>query len=209
MDDTREARWLTWAKELQFLAQAGLTYTKDPFDAERFQRIRDIAAEMVAAGSALPLETVKGLFCNEEGFQTPKIDTRAALFDEAGRILLVHENDGRWSLPGGWCDALQSVARNAVKEVREEAGLDCEVGRLVALHDWNRRNARASAWNVLKVILLCRPLGGAFRANIETTGIGWFTADALPPLATEKNTPEQIALCFAAHADPNWRPPID
>ena len=203
MDDTREARWL------QFLAQAGLTYTKDPFDAERFQRIRDIAAEMVSAGSALPLETVKGLFCNEEGFQTPKIDTRAALFDEAGRILLVHENDGRWSLPGGWCDVLQSVARNAVKEVREEAGLDCEVERLVALHDWNRRNARASAWNVLKVILLCRPLGGAFRANIETTGIGWFTADALPPLAVEKNTPEQIALCFAAHADPNWRPPID
>ena len=195
MDDTREARWLAWAKELQFLAQAGLTYTKDPFDAERFQRIRDIAAEMVSAGSALPLETVKGLFCNEEGFQTPKIDTRAALFDEAGRILLVHEK--------------QSVARNAVKEVREEAGLDCEVERLVALHDWNRRNARASAWNVLKVILLCRPLGGAFHANIETTGSGWFTADALPPLAVEKNTPEQIALCFAAHADPNWRPPID
>lgn len=209
MDDMREARWLAWAKELQFLAQAGLTYTKDPFDAERFQRIRDIAAEMVSAGSALPLETVKGLFCNEEGFQTPKIDTRAALFDEAGRILLVHENDGRWSLPGGWCDVLQSVARNAVKEVREEAGLDCEVERLVALHDWNRRNARASAWNVLKVILLCRPLGGAFHANIETTGSGWFTADALPPLAVEKNTPEQIALCFAAHADPNWRPPID
>lgn len=209
MDDTREARWLAWAKELQFLAQAGLTYTKDPFDVERFQRIRDIAAEMVSAGSGLPVDAVKGLFCNEVGFQTPKIDTRAALFDEAGRILLVHENDGRWSLPGGWCDALQSVARNAVKEVREEAGLDCEVERLVALHDWNRRNARASAWNVLKVILLCRPLGGAFRANIETTGIGWFTADALPPLAVEKNTPEQIALCFAAHADPNWRPPID
>lgn len=209
MDETHEERWLTWAKELQFLAQAGLTYTKDPFDAERFQRIRDIAAEMVAVGSGLPLETVKGLFCNEVGFQTPKIDTRAALFDEAGRILLVHENDGRWSLPGGWCDALQSVARNAVKEVREEAGLDCEVERLVALHDWNRRNARASAWNVLKVIFLCRPLGGAFRANIETIGIGWFTADALPPLAVEKNTPEQIALCFAAHADPNWRPPID
>ena len=145
MDETHEERWLTWAKELQFLAQAGLTYTKDPFDAERFQRIRDIAAEMVAVGSGLPLEAVKGLFCNEVGFQTPKIDTRAALFDEAGRILLVHENDGRWSLPGGWCDVLQSVARNAIKEVREEAGLDCEVERLVALHDWNRRNARASA----------------------------------------------------------------
>ncbi len=209
MDDAREERWLAWAKELQFLAQAGLTYTKDPFDRERFQRVREIAAEMVAAGGGLPVETVRGLFCCETGFQTPKIDTRAALFDGSGRILLVHENDGRWSLPGGWCDALQSVAGNAVKEVREEAGLDCAVERLVALHDWGRRNARASAWSVLKVFLLCRPLGGRFRENLETTGIGWFGADALPPLSTEKNTPEQVALCFAAHADPDWRPPID
>lgn len=209
MERSQEPKWLVWAKELQFLAQAGLTYTKDPFDRERFQRIRDIAAEMVAEGADLPTERVKDLFCNEVGFQTPKLDTRAALFDDAGRILLVHENDGRWSLPGGWVDVDRSIADNALKEVREEAGLEAEFVRLIALHDWHRRNVRAAAWNVCKAFVLCRPLGGDFQPNAEIVGIGWFTLDALPPLATEKNTPEQIALCFAAHADPAWVPPVD
>lgn len=209
MERSQEPKWLVWAKELQFLAQAGLTYTKDPFDRERFQRIRDIAAEMVAEGADLPTERVKDLFCNEVGFQTPKLDTRAALFDDAGRILLVHENDGRWSLPGGWVDVDRSIADNALKEVREEAGLEAEFVRLIALHDWHRRNVRAAAWNVCKAFVLCRPLGGDFQPNAETVGIGWFPLDALPPLATEKNTPEQIALCFAAHADPAWVPPVD
>lgn len=204
-----EPKWLSWAKELQFLAQAGLTYTKDSFDKERFARIREIAAEMMAEGSGLSVEQVKGLFCNEVGFQTPKLDTRAALFDDTGRILLVHENDGRWSLPGGWVDVDQSIAANALKEIREEAGLEAEFVRLIALHDWHRRNVRAAAWNVCKAFVLCRPLGGSFKPNTETIGIGWFSLEALPPLATEKNTQEQIALCFAAHADPNWVPPVD
>ena len=97
----RTSPWLDWAVELQALAQAGLHYGKDPFDIERFQRIRDIAAEMLARGTDLPLETVTDLFCCESGYQTPKLDTRAAVFQN-GRILLVRENDGRWSLPGGW-----------------------------------------------------------------------------------------------------------
>ena len=78
----QEPQWLEWAKELQFIAQAGLTYTKDSFDRERFERIREIAAEMMSRRSGLPLETVKKLFCNETGFQTPKLDCRAAIFEE-------------------------------------------------------------------------------------------------------------------------------
>ena len=68
----------------------------------------------------IPLEKVKNLFCNETGYQTPKVDTRAAVFKE-GKILLVHEKNGTWSLPGGWCDVNQSVAENTVKETLEEA----------------------------------------------------------------------------------------
>lgn len=116
-------RWLDWAVELQSLAQAGLYYGKDVFDRERYARIREIAAEMVSCQSELPLERVRDLFCNETGYQTPKLDTRAAIVQD-GKILLVRETDGRWSLPGGWCDVNVSVGENAVKEVREEAGLD-------------------------------------------------------------------------------------
>ena len=92
-------QWLNWAVELQSLAQAGLTYGRDAYDRERYERIREISAEIMAHMTELPLEKVKDLFCNESGYQTPKIDTRAAIFKD-GRILLVRENDGRWSLPG-------------------------------------------------------------------------------------------------------------
>ena len=84
---------LSWAVELQSLAQAGLYYSKDPFDRERFQRIREISAEMVAHRSGLPLEQVQDLFCCEVGYQTPKLDTRSAAFRD-GKILLVQENNG-------------------------------------------------------------------------------------------------------------------
>ena len=108
--------------ELQSLAQAGIHYTKDPYDEERFERIREIAAEMIAHKSEIPLDKVKDLFCCEIGYQTPKLETRAAVFQD-GKILLVQENDGKWSLPGGWCDVNISARENTVKEVKEEAGL--------------------------------------------------------------------------------------
>ena len=100
--------WLKWAIELQSLAQAGLTYGKDVYDKERYERIREISAEMVSSMADLPVEKVKDLFCNETGYQTPKLDTRAAVFEE-GKILLVQENNGKWSLPGGWVDVNVSV----------------------------------------------------------------------------------------------------
>lgn len=89
---------------------------------------------MIAKKTDLPIEKVKTLFCGETGYQTPKIDTRAAIFKK-DRILIVKENDGRWSLPGGWCEYNCSPAENAVKEVREEAGLNVEVSRLIAVQD--------------------------------------------------------------------------
>lgn len=135
----QEHQWLEWAKELQFIAQAGLTYTKDPFDKERFERVREIAAEIMSLQGRLPLEQVKDLFCNETGFQTPKLDTRAAIFKD-NKILLVKEKNGTWSMPGGWVDVMQTIRSNTVKEVREEAGLDVEAIRIIALQDRNKRN---------------------------------------------------------------------
>ena len=107
-------KWLDWAKELQSLAQIGLTDTRDPVDRERFERIREISAEMLSDMSGLPMEQVRSLFCSESGYQTPKLDTRAAVFQEDA-ILLVRESDGRWSLPGGWCDIDQSPQKTLPK----------------------------------------------------------------------------------------------
>lgn len=75
-------QWLEWAIELQSLAQAGLTYGKDIFDRERYERIREISAEIMAYKTDIPVQKVKDLFCNETGYQTPKLDTRAAIFSK-------------------------------------------------------------------------------------------------------------------------------
>ena len=201
-------KWLDWAIELQSLAQAGLTYGKDPFDLERYERIRGISAEMLSYKTEIPVEKVRDLFCNETGYQTPKLDTRAAIFEQ-GKILLVQEMDGRWSLPGGWVDVNVSVGENAVKEVYEEAGLVVTADRLIAVQDRNRHNLPAYAYGVCKVFVLCSVKGGKFRRNIETTGYDWFTENAMPQLAKEKNTEQQVHMCFQAYRDKAWSVQFD
>ena len=199
---------LDWAVELQALAQNGLYYGKDPFDRERYARIRDIAAEMVSLQSEIPLEKVKDLFCCETGYQTPKIDTRAAIFQE-DKILLVQENNGTWSLPGGWVDANLSVKESAVKEVREEAGLEVSADMVIAIQDREKHNLPVYAYKVCKIFVLCTSKGGRFHPNAETKASAYFAADQLPPLATEKNTAEQVVMCFEASRSATWKTLFD
>ena len=200
--------WLDWAVELQALAQAGLHYGKDPFDIERFQRVRDIAAEMLSRQADLPLETVKNLFCCETGYQTPKLDSRAAIFQEE-KILLVQESDGRWSLPGGWVDVDLTVGENVVKEVREEAGLEVIPRRVIAVQDREKHNRPVYAWKICKIFVLCALAGGEFRPNSETTASGYFSLEDLPPLAEEKTTAEQVRMCFEAYRAETWETLLD
>ncbi len=208
MSGTDRSPWLDWAVELQALAQAGLKYGHDQFDLERYERIRAIAAEMIAYKADISPEKVKDLFCNETGYQTPKLDTRAAIFRD-GKILLVQELDGKWSLPGGWVDVGLSVGENTVKEVREEAGLDAEALFLIAVQDRDKHNRPKYAHKICKIFVLCRALGGAFRPNTETTASGYFTLEDLPPLAENKNTAEQIKMCFEAYGAERWTTRFD
>lgn len=202
-------KWIQFAVELQSLAQAGLAYGKDVYDLERYTRIREIAAEMIACKSDIPLEKVKELFCNETGYQTPKVDTRAAVFKE-GKILLVHEKSGTWSLPGGWCDVNQSIAENTIKETREEAGLNVKPVRLIAVQDRNKHNIPPYAYGIVKAFILCEVIDGTFVPNIETTETAYFGKDEIPQdLAQEKTSLEQIMLCFEANEAENWETQFD
>lgn len=209
-DPDQENLWLKWAIELQFISQAGITYSKDPFDLERFERIREISAEIMSLKSGWTLGKVKDVFCNETGFQTPKIDTRAAIFSN-NKILLVKEKNGTWSLPGGWVDVNESIKSNTVKEVKEESGFTVKPLNLIAVQDRNKHNAPLYAYGVCKIFVQCEiledPVG--FTPNIETTERNFFTVDDLPLLATEKNTEEQIKLCFKAFHSENWKTVFD
>lgn len=188
-------KWLEWAIELQALAQAGLTYGKDVYDRERYTRIREIAAEMVAHQAEMPFEKVQNLFCNETGYQTPKLDTRAAIF-EGDKILLVREANGTWSLPGGWVEVNLSIKENTIKEVKEEAGLNVTADKIIAVQDRSKHNLPLYAYGVCKIFVLCTATGGQFQPNAETTQSGYFAEDELPTLAAEKNNAEQIRMWF-------------
>ena len=180
----KNEKWLEWAIELQSLAQAGLTYGKDVYDRERYERIRDISAEILSYKTDISVE-------------------RAAVFEHE-KILLVKENNGKWSLPGGWVDVNLSVKENTVKEVKEESGLDVTADRIIAIQDRDRHNLPAYAYGVCKIFVLCSVIGGEFEKNIETTEFRYFNKAELPELATEKNTKEQIEMCFNAYYNKNW-----
>lgn len=198
-------KWLDWAVEIQSLAQAGLAYTNNVYDIERYERLREISAEMLSYKTDIPVEKVKDLFCNETGYQTPKVDTRAAIFED-GKILLVHEKNGTWSLPGGWCDVNQSVAENTIKETWEEAGLHVKADRMIAVQDRNKHNLPIYAYGVVKIFIQCSVINGAFMENIETTETKYFGREELPePLAEEKTSKEQILMCFDAYNAEHWQ----
>ena len=195
--------WLKWAMEIQSIAQIGLTYTKDEYDKERYEQLRNIASEMLSYKTDIPVDKVKNLFCNEQGYQTPKLDTRAAIFKD-DKILLVHEKNGFWSLPGGWVDILESIESNTIKEVKEEAGLDVVAKKVIAIQDRNKHNTPIYPYGVCKVFVECEVMGGEFVENIETVEIGYFSIDNLPKLAEEKCTQKQVEMCFEAKNNKNW-----
>jgi len=140
LDD--EPDWLTWARELQAIAQTGLAYSRDPYDRVRYEALRALAARMFAARTDAPVDRIACLFAGETGYATPKIDVRAAVFDARERLLMVRETSdgGRWTLPGGWADVNRSAAENAVKEALEESGYHVRALKLAAL--WDRARQR-------------------------------------------------------------------
>lgn len=193
-----------WATSLQSIAQAGLHYGKDVFDRERYEQVRKIAGEMMQAKTGLPKEQIKTLFLGDEGYQTPKIETRAAIFKD-DKILLVRERMAQeWSLPGGWNDYDQTTAQNCVKEAREESGRIVKPVKLIAVQDRNRHNKPVLATHVTKMFYLCKEISGEFVPNDETDACDYFALDNLPKLSIDRNTKEQIEMCFKASKDPNW-----
>ena len=193
-------QWLVWARDLQALAQSGLTYAESPFDRERYESIMQIAADMMAAGSAADMKRVLDLFSNQHGYATPKVVVRAAVFDDRQRVLLVREvlDHDRWTLPGGWADVNLTPVENAVKEVREESGYDVRVTRLAAVWDRDRQGHPPAPFSCYTLCFICELTGGTARTSIETSEIGWFSADEIPAdLSLGRVLPRQIGRLFA------------
>jgi ADP-ribose pyrophosphatase YjhB (NUDIX family) len=197
-----DTTWLRWVQQLQAISQAGLTYSRDPFDRERFEQLRHLAAEMLAARTGAPLAAVLGWLHAEAGYATPKVDVRVAVFRD-NRILLVREAaDQRWSVPGGWADVGESAAEVAVREVREESGYEVRVTKLLGIWDKAKHEHPPQLWYVYKIFFRAELTGGAARTGFETDDTGWFTRDAVPELSVDRITHRQIARLFEHHDSP-------
>lgn len=142
---------------------------------------------------------------SETGYATPKVGVRGAVFDPAGRILMVREtaDDGRWSLPGGWAEVNQTPAESVAREVWEESGYRARPVKLAAVWDRARQRHPPALFSVVRLFFVCTLEGGEARTSQETSEIGWFAQDSIPvDLSLGRNLPHHIARMFA-----HWHSP--
>lgn len=195
--DRPGGRTADWGRRIQAIAQIGLTYTEGPYDRERYHELRTIAAEMLASAGGGDAAAVEDVLALEDGYATPKVDVRALAF-RGEEVLLVREAaDGLWTLPGGWADGGDTPAEAVVREVREETGFDARVVRLLAVYDRDRQGHPPLQWHVYKLFFLCELVGGTAATSLETTAVGFFPLDRLPPLSLGRVMPEQIVRLAA------------
>ncbi|RIX60344.1 NUDIX domain-containing protein [Paenibacillus nanensis] len=197
-----EPKWLAWAKQIQAIAQTGLTYAKDVYDIERYELLRQLSIDILSEYTDIGKETIKLTFAGDTGYATPKVDIRAVVFQD-DKILLVREKiDGAWALPGGWADIGLSPSEIAVKEAKEESGLDVEPVRLLAVLDKKFHHHPPEPYHIYKLFIQCRIVGGRAAGGMETSEAGFFDRDNLPELSAQRNTTEQLRMMFEFLDDP-------
>ena len=196
-------RLLRWAREIQALAQIGYEYARDEFQKDRCRRLMEIAAEMVSENSDLEFISIAEAFKEQLGYATPKVDVRAAVFDQ-GKLLLVREvEDGGWTMPGGWADVGDVPSEAAEREAWEETGFRVRARKVIGVYDANRI-APLQLFHAFKVVFLCDLLGGEARPSRETSEVGFFSREEIPPqLSGERTRARHIEDAFAALQDPS------
>ncbi len=198
-----DPKWLAWARALQSLTQNSLAYTNNPFNIERLQQIQQVAAEILADYAGEDMGKLHGLFADQSGYATPKVDVRGAVFRD-NKILLVSENldAGHWTLPGGWADVTDSPSEAVIREIREESGFEARPVKLAAVYDRNRRGHPPYFFSIYKFFFICDLTGGAAQNSIETSGVDFFGEHELPELSIARVTPEEIATLFDHYRHP-------
>jgi ADP-ribose pyrophosphatase YjhB (NUDIX family) len=206
---TDEPQWLGIARELRALAQTGLAFTTDRFDRQRYERVRELAASMLAHGAGADYGAILGILIEDKGYATPKVDVRGAAFID-GRVLLVREiSDGKWTLPGGWADVNQTAAECVVREIAEESGFQAKALKLAAVHDYQTNNRPGHVDSIYKMFFICEITGGAASPSEETSEVAFFSRDDLPPLSLGRTTAAQIHRMFQHREHPELSTDFD
>ncbi|GLO66366.1 MULTISPECIES: NUDIX hydrolase [Oceanobacillus] len=195
-------KWLQWAKRIQAISQSGVSFTQDKFDQERYQELIKLSAEIIADYSDYNMEAVEQLFLLEQGYQTPKVDVRGVVFNKDKILLVKEEIDNKWSLPGGFCDVGLSPSENVIKEIQEEAGLEVQKKKLMAVYDMEKHQHSPQPYHYYKFFIHCEVLGGALAEGIETIDVDFFDENSLPSLSEGRNTLSQLKQMFHYYRNP-------
>jgi 8-oxo-dGTP pyrophosphatase MutT (NUDIX family) len=198
--------WLAWAREIQALSQSGLTFSSNEYERERYRRLAEIAAEILESHTGLPKEAALESFSLEPGYATPKIDVRGAVIRDQEILLVQERSDGRWCMPGGWADVGDLPSEVAAREVWEESGFRVVPYRVIGVFDANRGGRPMSFYHAYKIVFLCDLIGGQAQPSHETSAVGFFRFDDLPPLSSNRTNQRHLAEVQAHLRDP-YRPP--
>jgi ADP-ribose pyrophosphatase YjhB (NUDIX family) len=200
--DDRRPDLLRWGQRIQALAQTGLTFSKDPFDRDRYQELRELALEMVESASGAPRDELRAVFAASLGYPTPKVDVRAVVFRGDELLLVKEARTAAWTFPGGWADIGDTPSLAAERETFEESGYRVRAVKLLALFDKSRHDHPPSIDYSYKVLVACSLLGGAPATSHETAGVGFFARGSVPELDTHRTTAGQIEVAWRHHDDP-------
>lgn len=195
---------IEWARKIKAIAQIGLEYAEDAYDRQRYAELQVLAAEMMAGASDVPQHRWQELFESETGYATPRVDVRGAVFRD-GQVLLAREqDDGRWSLPGGWADVNDPPSIAVVRELREETGYEVRCTKLAAVLDRDLHyNEDKRPVHTYKLMFLCEITGEAGGLDHDISEARFFPVDDLPPLSLKRILPEQIRLMVEHHQNPS------
>ncbi len=197
---------LDQARRLLAVAQTGLHYTQSDYERERYEEVAQIAAQLIGRAEGYSSEQIRQLWRMEEGYTTPKLDVRGAMFRQGARgseVLLVRERmDGKWTVPGGFADVNEWPSQAVLKEIEQESGYTARVLKLAAVHDRNQHNYPQFIFHIWKLLFVCEITGGEARLSNETDGVQFFALDDLPELSTGRITAEQLLLLHKHHLQP-------
>ncbi len=194
---------LNWARKIQASAQTGLAFSENEYEIERNKKLLQIASEMVEQNSDLDKNEIERIFLTQKGYATPKVDVRAAII-EHGTILLVQENtDGKWAMPGGWADVGDYPAKAAIREVFEESGYNVEVLKVIGVFDANRTGRNLDFFHAVKIVYLCKIIGGSPRPSNETLDVKFFDFNNLPEFSEFRTNQKHINEILKHIANPD------
>lgn len=198
-----DLRWLEWGKQLEAIAQNGLTHTEGIFDRERYKSLQIIASEILATYTNLEPSYLLDLFSQEVGYATPKVAVRGAIFRDDCLLFVREKSDGLWTIPGGWVDIGESPSEAVVREIFEESGYQTRAIKLLAVYDNHKHGHPPTLHHGYKLFVLCELLGGSPQANIETDQVEFFAESKIPELSLFRVTPSQIKRLFEHHRHPD------